>query len=168
MTKPLQRQDHQQFFVLLLLGEPRTRTTFEAKANRRTLEKRGCPPKSAQNGLLSWRKIVNFKERRRGPRYPFIASAELIEQKADVRIASRVSELSMNGCYLDMMNPFPQGTLVLVKISAGEDFFQCKGKIVYSQMNMGAGVGFLEIDKPSQIVLERWMDDAKKEALRNA
>src|SRR6266702_4083641 len=81
------------------------------------------------------RQDVEYKERRRGPRYPFIASAELIEQKADVRIASRVSELSLNGCYLDMMNPFPQGTMVLVKISAGEDFFQAKGKIVYSQIN---------------------------------
>lgn len=111
---------------------------------------------------------MEYKERRRSPRYPFIASAELIEQKADVRIASRVSELSLNGCYLDMMNPFPQGTMVLVKISAGEDFFQCKGKVVYSQMNMGAGVGFLEMDPASQIVLERWMDDAKKEALKNA
>lgn len=107
-----------------------------------------------------------YQERRRGPRYPFIASAELIEQKADVRIASRVSELSMNGCYLDMMNPFPAGTFVLVKISAGEDFFQAKGKIVYSQMNMGAGVGFQEFDQASRLVLERWMDEAKNEALK--
>jgi hypothetical protein len=109
---------------------------------------------------------VEYKERRRGPRYPFIASAELIEQRADVRIASRVSELSMGGCYLDMMNPFPKGTLVLVKISAGEDFFQAKAKVVYSQMNMGAGVGFQEFDQASRIVLERWMDQAKKEAVK--
>ena len=107
-----------------------------------------------------------YTERRRGPRYPFVASAELIEQKAEVRIASRVSELSMNGCYLDMMNPFPAGTLVLVKISAGEDFFQAKAKIVYSQTNMGAGVGFLEFDQASRLVLERWMEEAKNEALK--
>jgi len=109
-----------------------------------------------------------YEERRRGPRYPFIASAEMIEEKADVRIASRVSELSTNGCYMDMMNPFPTGTLVLVKISAGEDFFQAKAKIVYSQMNMGAGVGFLEIDAASKTVLERWMDEAKKESEKQA
>ena len=109
---------------------------------------------------------MEYKERRRGPRYPFIASAELIEQRADVRIASRVSELSMGGCYLDMMNPFPKGTLVLVKISAGEDFFQAKATVVYSQMNMGAGVGFQEFDQASRIVLERWMDQAKKEAVK--
>jgi len=58
--------------------------------------------------------------------------------------------------------------MVLVKISAGEDFFQAKGKIVYSQMNMGAGVGFLEIDEASQTVLDRWMDEAKKESLKQA
>ncbi len=80
-----------------------------------------------------------------------------------MRIASRVSELSSHGCYLDMMNPFPTGTLVLVKILAGEDFFQAKSKIVYSQMNMGAGVGFLEMDNNSRVVLERWMDEAEKE-----
>ncbi len=111
---------------------------------------------------------ISYQERRRGPRYSFIASAELIEEKADVRIASRVSELSSNGCYLDMMNPFPTGTMVLVKISAGEAFFQAKGKIVYSQMNMGAGVGFLEVDAASKVVLERWLDEAEKEAQKQA
>jgi hypothetical protein len=109
-----------------------------------------------------------YQERRRGPRYQFIATAELIEERADVRIASRVSELSLHGCYLDMMNPFPTGTMVLVKISAGEAFFQAKGKIVYSQMNMGAGVGFTQIDPGSQTVLERWLDEAEKEHQRQA
>ena len=103
-------------------------------------------------------------ERRRVPRYQFIASAELIEEKTDVRIASRVSELSLYGCYLDMMNPFPVDTLVLVKISAGDAFFQAKSKIVYSQPNMGAGVAFLEIQPQYQKVLEHWLEEAAKES----
>jgi hypothetical protein len=101
-------------------------------------------------------------ERRRTPRFTFIASAELIEEASDVRIATRVSELSLYGCYLDMMNPFPVGTLVLVKISAGDAFFQAKSKIVYSQANMGAGVAFLETQTEYQPVLERWLDEAGK------
>lgn len=88
--------------------------------------------------------------------------------RADVRIASRVSELSRHGCYLDMMNPFPKDTLVLVKISAGEGFFEAKAKIIYSQMNMGAGVGFIEIAPESQAALERWLDEAEKEHKRLA
>ena len=119
---------------------------------------RGSPPEAA----------IGYEEKRRSPRYSFIASAELIEEKADVRIATRVSELSLHGCYLDMMNPFPKGTLVLVKISAGDAFFEGKSKIAYSQPNMGAGVAFLEVAPPSQEVLERWLDGAEKERQRQA
>jgi hypothetical protein len=129
------------------------------------LEQNGVP---LGEGVFQLEADNVYQERRRGPRYPFIATAELLEQRADVRIASRVSELSLHGCYLDMMNPFPTNTMVIVKISAGEAFFQAKGKIVYSQMNMGAGVGFLEIDPGSQTVLERWLDEAEKEQQRQA
>jgi hypothetical protein len=130
----------------------------EIGAKRRTIVIRGILPEAA----------IDYKEKRRSPRYSFIASAELIEERADVRIASRVSELSRFGCYLDMMNPFPTGTMVLVKISAGDAFFEAKAKIVYSQPNMGAGVGFLEVAPPSQQALDRWLDEAEKERKRQA
>jgi hypothetical protein len=103
------------------------------------------------------------KEQRRTPRYTFIASAELIEQKTDVRIATRVSELSLNGCYLDMMNPFPQGTLVLVKIFAGEDHFYAKAKIIYVQPNLGCGLSFTEVEPQPLGVLGRWLETAKND-----
>jgi hypothetical protein len=106
---------------------------------------------------------IAYLEKRRSPRYSFIASAELIQEKADVRIASRVSELSLHGCYLDMMNPFPKGTLVLVKIAAADAFFEAKANVIYSQPNMGAGLGFLEVTPASQAVLERWLDGAEQE-----
>src|SRR5690349_19457443 len=46
-------------------------------------------------GTSSRRLTLLRKEQRRTPRYTFIASAELIEEKTDVRIATRVSELSL-------------------------------------------------------------------------
>jgi hypothetical protein len=103
------------------------------------------------------------RERRRTPRYIFIASAELIEEKSDVRVASRVSELSLRGCYLDMMNPFPTGTLVLLKIWAGDTLFTAKGRIVYAQPNMGAGVAFEDVEQQYQSVLEHWIEQAAKD-----
>ena len=84
------------------------------------------------------------RERRRTPRYMFFASAELLEEKSEVRVASRVSELSRHGCYLDMMNPFPVHTSVLLKIWREENnVIQTRGRIIYSQPNMGAGVAFV-------------------------
>jgi hypothetical protein len=106
------------------------------------------------------------RERRRTPRYSFIASAELIEARSDVRIASRVSELSLHGCYLDMMNPFPVGTPVLVKISAGEDFFQSRASVIYSHSNMGVGLEFLDLEKQYADTLQRWLDDAENKNQR--
>jgi PilZ domain len=103
------------------------------------------------------------KEQRRVPRYAFIATAELIEQKTDVRIATRVSELSLHGCYLDMMNPFPPETLVLVKISAGDIVFHAKSKVIYVQPNLGAGVAFLEIAPENLAILQRWLEQARQE-----
>ena len=108
------------------------------------------------------------KEQRRTPRYTFIASAELVEEKTDVRIATRVSELSLHGCYLDMMNPFPQETLVLVKIFAGDESFQAKSKIIYVQPNLGAGVVFLEIEPQPLAVLQRWLDQAQKDGQKRS
>src|SRR5258708_34507453 len=130
----------------------------EIQSIRGTIVVRGSPPEAD----------IAYLEKRRSPRYSFIASAELIEEKADVRIASRVSELSLHGCYLDMMNPFPTGTMVMVKIAAGDAFFEAKSKIIYSQPNMGAGVGFLQVARHSQAVLERWLDGAEKDDQRQS
>lgn len=102
------------------------------------------------------------RERRRTPRYIFIASAELYEENSDLRVASRVSELSLHGCYLDMMNPFPTGTLILLKIFAGDLTFQAKAKVIYSTPNVGAGVAFLEVEPKDQHILNQWMEDAAK------
>ncbi|HXR32285.1 MAG TPA: PilZ domain-containing protein [Verrucomicrobiae bacterium] len=100
------------------------------------------------------------RERRRTPRYVFFASAELLEEKSEVRVASRVSELSLYGCYLDMMNPFPKDTLVLLRIWTDEKIFQAKGKIIYSQPNMGAGVVFLDVQPMYVPVLQQWLNAA--------
>src|SRR5260370_40916266 len=108
------------------------------------------------------------KEQRRTPRYTFIASAELIEHKTDVRIATRVSELGLHGCYLDMMNPFPQGTLVLVKIFAGEDFLQAKATTVYVEPNLGPGVSFLEVAPQAPAVMQYSLANAQKQPAKRS
>ena len=103
-----------------------------------------------------------MQERRRSPRYIFVASAELVAEQSDVRMVSRVSELSLHGCYLDMMNPFPVGTIILLKIYAENAVFQSGAKIVYSQPNMGAGVAFIDPEPQYLPVLHHWLEEAAK------
>jgi hypothetical protein len=101
------------------------------------------------------------QERRRSPRYPFFASAELIEDKSDVRITTRLSELGLYGCYLDMMNPFPTGTSVLIKITEGQATFEAHATVVYSQANMGMGVAFRDVEDRYLKLLQKWLTDAQ-------
>jgi hypothetical protein len=70
--------------------------------------------------------------------------------------------LSLHGCYLDMMNPFPTGTIVLLKILAGELTFQSKARVVYFTPNVGAGVTFLDVEPKYEYMLNRWMEEAAK------
>jgi len=102
------------------------------------------------------------EERRRTPRYPFFASAELYEEKSDVRVVSRVSELGLYGCYLDMMNPFPPNTVIRLKITAGDLIFESKARVVYSTPNMGSGVMFLDVEPKFEYIVKRWIDEAAK------
>ncbi len=106
---------------------------------------------------------MSEEQRRRNPRYAFIASAELLEPQTDVRIATRVSELSLNGCYMDMLNPFPVDTPVLVKISDDAATFQSKARVIYAHPNFGAGVAFLDPEPQYLTVLKGWISEAEKD-----
>jgi len=96
-------------------------------------------------------------ERRRTPRYPFVAVAELIDEKAGTKMEIRVAELSLNGCYFDMVNPLPNDTPIHVKIFFENDFFEAKGKVVYTQPNLGMGATFEELPAYSVPVLKKWL-----------
>lgn len=106
------------------------------------------------------------QERRQVPRYPFIANAELVDEQSEMRVDARVTELSLDGCYLDMLNPLPVGTVVLVKISAGADSFQAKAEILHSQTHVGIGMRFIEVEPQDRAVLQGWLEKAEKDQQR--
>ncbi len=104
----------------------------------------------------SWESPVG-DERRRTPRYPFIATAEVLDQSSQATIATRVTELSLNGCYLDMPNPLPKDAQIKIKIYTESKFFESAGTIVYSQANLGVGVSFRETRPQFVTVLKQWL-----------
>ena len=107
-------------------------------------------------------------ERRRSPRYPFTAKAEIIADNPGASATANVSELSLRGCRLDIKNPFPINVPITVKISDGGELFESKAKIIYLQPGVGAGVSFLAIEPQSRAVLRRWLDAADKSVKKTA
>jgi hypothetical protein len=97
------------------------------------------------------------EERRRTPRFPFVAAAEVVDTSSGASIGARVSELSLHGCYIDMTNPLPEGTSIRVKIDSGGRHLDASGKVVYSVPHLGIGVSFHEVSVHSLIVLKEWL-----------
>jgi hypothetical protein len=95
-----------------------------------------------------------------------VANAEVCEAGSSAWIHSQVSEISLKGCYLDMMNPLPVGTQVLVKIFENGEFFEAAAKAVYSHPNLGMGLAFRNIKPQFLPTLQKWLLGAMRTANR--
>jgi hypothetical protein len=96
-------------------------------------------------------------ERRRAPRYPIIADAEVTEIATETKLGAKTSDLSLGGCFLDTLNPSPEGTEIVVRISRGDTTFTARGRVVFLFPNMGMGVMFTGVPASQQAVLEKWL-----------
>jgi hypothetical protein len=96
---------------------------------------------------------------RRAPRYTLIVAAEVIELQTDTHIKARTSDMSLVGCYLDMMNPLPLGTDIRLQLAHQDTTFTALGTVAYTQANMGMGITFTVVEPHQQSVLEKWLAD---------
>ena len=97
---------------------------------------------------------------RRSPRIPFIASAEVTDIETQIPLVARTCDISQHGCYVDMINPLPLGTTVKVEIANDEGRFGATAGVVYSQLHLGMGLVFHEIEPENQPMLEKWLNGA--------
>jgi hypothetical protein len=100
-------------------------------------------------------------ERRRAQRHPFIAMAEIVDEKENARSSSQISDLSLHGCYVEMLNPFPQGTNVLIEIYTETEFLEAHATVAYLEPKQGMGLIFSELPPQSAGVLNKWLGQAK-------
>jgi len=97
-------------------------------------------------------------ERRRSPRYRFIADVELIDAASDAQLKARTTDLSIGGCFLDMLNPSPKGTELRVTISHAGSTFTAVGRVAFVVPNMGMGVAFTNVDGNQFGILQKWLE----------
>jgi hypothetical protein len=100
------------------------------------------------------------QERRRSPRFTFIASAEVLAESLGPRMSTRVSDLSLSGCYVDTINPLNNGTLVHVKIFKDSHVFEASATVAFSHRHLGMGLAFKDVQPKFQQVLQDWLPAA--------
>ena len=94
---------------------------------------------------------------RRSPRFSFIAVAEIAHTESGGNFSCRVSELSLNGCYVDMLNTLPIGSEVAIKIFAESECFEANAKVIYAHPNLGIGLAFEKVSLTSGALLRQWL-----------
>ncbi len=101
-----------------------------------------------------------MRNQRRSPRCSFVVTAEVTDENSQT-IIGRLRDLNLYGCYVEMMNPLPQGASITIRVSAGKTVFQALGRVIYSDANTGSGVEFQGVEPHYQALLEEWLLEAK-------
>jgi hypothetical protein len=96
-------------------------------------------------------------ERRRTPRYTFAGAIEMRHGTSEDKITAKVRELSLNGCYVETLSPFPVGTLLGVKVFTATEFFEAQSTVIYVDEKQGMGLMFRETRPYFIAVLRRWL-----------
>lgn len=103
-------------------------------------------------------------ERRRSTRVAFAASAEIIDDAENTRSASQVSDLSLNGCFVQLPNPFPEGTPVTIEIYKDEEFLETPATVAYFMPKRGMGLTFNGMEPQFASLLKKWLAQSKPTA----
>jgi PilZ domain len=90
-------------------------------------------------------------------RCALVASVEVTELRTGALLSARISELGVGGCYVDALNPFPEGALVRLRILRDQGVFETKAKVVYCDSTFGMGLAFIEVTPDQRSLLETWL-----------
>ncbi len=102
---------------------------------------------------------ARYAERRSVPRYPFVANVEIYEPLGRIRLDGQTSEISANGCYVDVMNPLEKNTVLQLRIVRDGQSFQTWARVAYVQPNLGMGVAFFDTLEEHRRIIADWLVD---------
>jgi hypothetical protein len=100
---------------------------------------------------------TSYSQLRTVPRYSFAATADLTDSASTMHLSGRIAEISRKGCYVDILNPLPAGTLLNVQIPRDQGTFVTKAMIIYAHERIGMGVVFLNPPQDQMNILDSWL-----------
>jgi hypothetical protein len=93
----------------------------------------------------------------RGLRFSFNADAEIAPERSPKAILpGRVTELSLQGCFLETAASFEEKHCVLVKIHDGAELFEAEAVVLYARPS-GLGLVFRNVKPRYREVLQNWI-----------
>ena len=95
-------------------------------------------------------------EDRRGLRFAFDGTAEVVVEGTPGTARARVTELSFRGCYLELSAALKDKQRVQVKIVHAGETFEAPGEVIYVRPG-GVGLMFGVVEPRFRNVLQDWI-----------
>ena len=97
---------------------------------------------------------IDRPERRNADRFRCQGAISVWQQEPQYPIHAGVSDISVHGCYVDVMYPLPAGTKVSLALNISDVVIRSTGLVCTSHPALGMGVRFGEMSDKDRTALE--------------
>jgi len=108
-----------------------------------------------------------FVEKRHYPRFKRSVPVEVHAEGSDAPIHCNTSDLSLGGCYIESMYPFPKGTAVELKLQL-DDTLLILARVVTCDPQFGNGFQFERILPEDLELLSHFLETCAKQEAETA
>jgi hypothetical protein len=109
--------------------------------------------------------IQEDTEKRRHARVPVSVGVEIIDPQTHMRIAGRVTDFGVGGCYVDTITTFPKGTLVDMFLHWQEQKLHLRALVSYiaTGRSIGMGLAFTGASAEAGTTILDWLTGMSNE-----
>jgi len=108
-------------------------------------------------------KSLSVRDRRYAIRFPFAADASLIDLETGGKTEGVTSDVSLGGCFVCTSKPLAVKSRVRVTLMRKEQRVEALGVVRTVKPRIGMGVEFLDLEQASYAMLDRWIEQIKRE-----
>lgn len=119
---------------------------------------------SMDDHIAKERPRSNLRDRRYAIRFPFAADAEFLNLESGAQTDGVTSDISLGGCFVCTSKPLTVGARVRVTLTRKDGRFEALAMVRIVKPRVGMGIEFLDVDRTSMNLLERWIEQLRRKA----
>jgi hypothetical protein len=103
------------------------------------------------------------RDRRYAIRHPFAADASFLDLETGTTAVGVTSDLSMGGCFVCTSKPLPVACRMRLTLKRREETVETLAVVRIFKTRVGMGVEFLDVEGKHQSILERWLEQLRRD-----
>src|SRR5262249_1296703 len=105
-------------------------------------------------------------ERRKHPRFKISVPVEVHSETSNAPLHCATSDLSLGGCHIESMYPFPPGTRLHLKLDAAETLL-ISARVVTCDPQFGNGIESIRMPGEDRTTLQKFLDQPARRPMQH-